>query len=101
MIIFLIKNWKSLLTGAGLIVLLGFFYWASNQVRENQKLKCEVKEQSEKIKQQKTETKVKDEIITTKNYQEKLIHKTSNSTNTSDRAKWLQLIYAKGNSSQN
>ena len=51
--------------------------------------------------QQIIDLKVKDEIITTKTYQQKLVRKTSNSASVSDRAKWLQLIYAKGNSSQN
>ena len=97
MIIFLIKNCEKLLTGIAIIALLSFFYMASNQIKENQKLKCETAKKSEEIKQQKTETKIKNDIIETKNFQQKLIRKTTNSSDVNDRLKWLQLVYAKGN----
>jgi len=86
------------LEGITTVIIIGLFLagftWAAYELKEKGR-------NIEIIKQEKIEKKVKDEIITTKIYQQKLIHKTSNSTSPSDRTKWLQLIYKKGNSNQN
>lgn len=48
---------------------------------------------SEVIKQQEQQIEIKNNVIETKNFQQKLINKTSNITDLNARRQWLQLVF--------
>ncbi len=72
-----------------------------NHERKSAKNEVIIEKQEKEIEQQNQQLEKKDEIIETKNYQQKIISKTSANLDLATRSEWMQLIFEEKEAANN